>query len=134
MPIIKPLILVVDDTPIASLGTACVLQTLGFMADQAGSGREALVRVGASQYALIFMDHDMPDMDGFECTQKIREMENGTGTRIPIVGLTASDETDIREKCLQAGMDDYLHKRYTPEELRQILSKWVIELSQPSVI
>ena len=121
----KHKILVVDDTPICRLGTASIVQTLGYMTEEAASGGEALDRVGASQYDLIFMDHDMPDMDGCECTRRIRELENSTGARIPIIALTASDEIQIREKCLKAGMDDYLHKRYTLEELRQILSKWV---------
>jgi CheY-like chemotaxis protein len=121
----KPKILVVDDNSIVRQGTAITVQTLGYMTEEAASGREALDRLGASQYALIFMDYEMPDMDGFECTMKIRELENATGTRIPIVGLTASNEIQIKEKCLKAGMDDYLDKSCSPEALRQILSKWV---------
>jgi len=131
----KHKILVVDDNQIVRQGTAITVQTLGYMTEEAASGREALDRLGACQYALIFMDYEMPDMDGFECTRTIRELENGTGARIPIIALTASDEFQIREKCLQAGMDDYLHKMYTPQQLRQILSKWLsIEQSQPAVI
>ena len=121
----KRKILVVDDTPIARQGTAIVVQTLGFKTDEAANGREALANMQTHQYALVLMDYNMPGMDGMECTQKIREQEKQTGIRIPIIGLSASNEANIREKCLQAGMDDYLPKSYTKEELQHIVDKWL---------
>jgi CheY-like chemotaxis protein len=118
-------ILVVDDTPIACQATSIVLRTLGFNTDEVGSGYEALSNIQTRAYDLIFMDYNMPHMNGLECTQKIREWEVLTGTRIPIIGLSASVELNVREKCLQAGMDDYLSKSYTREDLQQIVQKWL---------
>jgi len=121
----KAKILVVDDTALSRMGTAITVKALGFATDEAASGPEALDRVGSCHYALILMDYNMWQMDGIECTQKIRALESKTGTRVPIVALTSSNEMEIREKCLQAGMDDYLDKSYSPEELQEILAKWL---------
>jgi CheY-like chemotaxis protein len=119
------IILVVDDTPIACQATSMMLRTLGFQTDEAASGYEAIANVQTRDYALIFMDYNMPHMNGLECTQKIRELKAPAGTRIPIIGLSASVELNVRESCLLAGMDDYLSKSYTREELQQIVHKWL---------
>jgi CheY-like chemotaxis protein len=118
-------ILVVDDQPIVRQGTAIVVKGFGFEADEAASGGEALANVKNRQYDLILMDYNMPEMDGFQCTQQIRAMEKGTGKRIPIICMTANPERDIKESCLNAGMDDYLDKACTNEQLKTVVLRWV---------
>ncbi len=118
-------ILVVDDTPVARQGTALVVQCFGFDVEDAADSLSALEKVKNGSYAAILMDYNMPTMSGFECTAKIREMEKGTGKRIPIIGMTASTDIDIRQACLNAGMDDYVEKSCTNAELEKVLLKWV---------
>jgi two-component system sensor histidine kinase/response regulator len=78
--------------------------------DLASSGREALERVGKERFDLILMDLHMPDMDGLEATAMIREQEKQHGGRTPIVALTAYTMKGDRERCLEAGMDNYINK------------------------
>lgn len=118
-------ILVVDDAHITRQGTVLVVSGLGFETDEAADGFEALDKFKSSTYAAILMDYNMPKMDGFECTAKIRDLEKGTDRRIPIIGMTASTDRDIREACLKAGMDDYVEKSCTNAELEEMLLKWV---------
>jgi CheY-like chemotaxis protein len=119
-------ILVVDDNAIVRQGTAIVVNGFGFATDEAASGHEALARVTVRQYALILMDYNMPEMDGFQCTRQIREMEMTTAKRIPIICLSASREKDIKDACLEAGMDDYLDKSFSNEQFKAMLLKWVV--------
>ncbi|MBS2004312.1 MAG: response regulator [Cyanobacteria bacterium SZAS LIN-5] len=118
-------ILVVDDTPIARQGTALSVEAMGIQADQAVNGQDAIARVENYDYALILMDYNMPDMDGIECSNKIRELQTKTGTRTPIVLLSASDEVALKKKCLDAGMDGFLSKTCPIERLRETVSKWL---------
>lgn len=118
-------VLVVDDTVITRQGTALVIQCLGFETDEAADGFAALEKLKTVTYAAVLMDYNMPLMNGLECTTKIREMETGTGSRMPIIGMTASTDEDIRQKCMDAGMDDYIDKSCTNEELEEVLLKWV---------
>lgn len=85
--------------------------------DVAFNGKEALDKFGTSKYDLILMDVQMPIMDGFKATQKIRDIEKSYNTRIPIIAVTANAFPEDRERCLQAGMDDYISKPFQPEEL-----------------
>lgn len=118
-------ILVVDDTNISRAGTVITVQKLlGFEVDEADDGTTALAKVKTNNYAAILMDCDMPTMNGLQCTALIRELEKDTGTRTPIIAFTASTEIQIREKCLKAGMDDYLEKSCSNAELSEMLVKW----------
>lgn len=131
MPRIEQVILVVDDTRIAREGAVLTLRhLLGFQVDEAADGLAALEKVKTNMFAAILMDCDMPRMSGFECTAQIRELEKLTGSHMPIIGMTASTERDIRENCLKAGMDDYLDKACSNEKLRETLAKWLGD-SQP---
>lgn len=102
------------------------VQGFGFETAEAEDGLSASEKLKTTEYAAILMDCQMPRMNGFECTAKIREMENGTGRRIPIIGMTASTEEDIRQKCMDAGMDDYISKDCSNRELQRILEKWLL--------
>lgn len=85
--------------------------------DIAFNGKEALEKFGLAKYDLILMDVQMPIMDGFKATQKIREIEKSTNTHVPIIAVTANAFPEDKERCLVAGMDDYISKPFQPEEL-----------------
>ena len=85
--------------------------------DIAFNGKEALEKFGLAKYDLILMDVQMPIMDGFKATQKIREIEKSTNTHVPIIAVTANAFPEDKERCLLAGMDDYISKPFQPEEL-----------------
>jgi CheY-like chemotaxis protein len=100
-----------------------LLEKCSCRVDLASNGREAVEMAGLFPYDLIFMDCGMPDMDGFEATRAIRAGENN-GTRIPIVALTAHAIAGTREECLASGMDDYVSKPVSLEEVEQALARW----------
>jgi CheY-like chemotaxis protein len=116
-------ILVVDDTLISRKGTTFLLKSIGFESDEAEDGRAAIELVKNAKYAAILMDCHMPEIDGFECTVKIRELERTTGSRIPIIAFTAHKSEDLRARAMRSGMDDLLEKECTTEELHQTLSR-----------
>jgi len=123
------LILVVEDYPINQQVAQLYLEQLGFGCHIANNGLEAVQALETQNYSLILMDCQMPDMDGYAATEKIRsdEKEKGSGVRIPIIALTAHAMGGDREKCLESGMDDYLVKPIEPEHLRSMLQKWLPE-------
>jgi PAS domain S-box-containing protein len=129
-------ILLVEDNPVNREVACGMLETLNLRIDTAENGREAVVAVERAEYALIFMDCQMPEMDGFTATQLIREREASTPPpshlnvhrsvrHVPIVALTAHAMQGDREVCLAAGMDDYLTKPFTLSQLEQVLARWV---------
>jgi CheY-like chemotaxis protein len=85
--------------------------------DVAFNGKEALDKFGKAKYDLILMDVQMPIMDGFKATQKIREIERSTNSHTPIIAVTANAFPEDKEKCMASGMDDYISKPFQPEEL-----------------
>ncbi len=90
--------------------------------DVAENGREAVALLERKSYDLVFMDCHMPEMDGYEATAEIRRRLRGRP--LPIVALTASAMREDRERCLAAGMDDYLAKPFTVPDLRAVLARW----------
>lgn len=104
-----------------------LLQKHGCIVDTALNGREAVEAAREKNYDIIFMDCQMPEMDGFEATEQIRQCEGDRHT--PIIALTADAMTGDREKCMAAGMDDYLNKPFKPEQITSLLQKWSEELS-----
>ena len=89
------------------------------------NGKEALAALQKDTYDLVLMDVQMPEMDGFEATRKIRASEEGTGFHQPIIALTAHAVIGYRERCLEAGMDGYLTKPLRPHELDQLLEAYL---------
>jgi CheY-like chemotaxis protein/HPt (histidine-containing phosphotransfer) domain-containing protein len=125
-------ILLAEDHPVNQKVALILLERFGFTADAVGSGREAVDAYQAKKYDLILMDVMMPDMDGFEATRLIREIERGTDRHIPIIALTAMAMVGDRERCIQAGMDDYITKPIDPELLRAKLTSWISGQGQRS--
>ncbi len=91
--------------------------------DVASNGKEAVEAFGSARYDLVFMDCQMPEMDGYEATAAIRRLEQGRSPT-PIVAMTASAMSGDREKCLEAGMDDYMSKPAKAEEVAAMIEKW----------
>lgn len=119
-------LLVVDDHPVNLLFMRKVLQKIGFSwVDQASSGFEALALAQKTRYDLVFMDCQMPEMDGFEAAEKIRLLEGTDIGTIPIIAVTADAMKGARERCLDSGMNDYISKPVDVEKLRDILRKWM---------
>jgi CheY-like chemotaxis protein/HPt (histidine-containing phosphotransfer) domain-containing protein len=123
-------ILLCDDNAINQKVAARILQTIGYQPDLAGNGRESLDALDKKPYDLIFMDVMMPEMDGLEATCAIRARQKDAAahpnyqSRIIIVAMTAQAMQGDREKCLAAGMDDYLSKPILPKDVRAIVERW----------
>jgi CheY-like chemotaxis protein len=110
-------ILVAEDNDVSRLLVGRLLAKQGHTVTEALTGLEVLTLHKQGTFDLILMDIQMPDMDGFETTAEIRERESVTGEHIPIIALTAHAVKGNRERCLKAGMDDYLSKPIQPSEL-----------------
>ncbi len=117
-------VLVVEDSPINVQVAVGMLKNLGYQVDTAVNGLEALVAVEHASYAAILMDCQMPEMDGFEATAEIRRRE-APDQHMPIVAMTALAIKGDRERCLAAGMDDYLAKPIRIEDLKATLDRWI---------
>lgn len=118
-------VLVVEDNQMMQAVVAKQLASLGVPFRLCGSAEAALEDLRRSQFGMVLMDCHLPKMDGFEATGEIRKRERESGRHVPIVAMTAGAMKGDPEKCLQAGMDDYLSKPYTLEQLREILTKWL---------
>jgi CheY-like chemotaxis protein len=119
-------VLVADDNAVNRLVIEGMLRARGVAADHAENGREALALLAQHRYAAVFMDCQMPELDGYAATAAIREAEaRDGGPRLPIVAMTAHAMAGDRERCLRAGMDDYLSKPLRPDELDRVLAGWI---------
>jgi len=123
-------VLVAEDNAVNRLLVKRMFEKLGCRIDLAGNGREAVDMASRLRYDIIFMDCFMPELDGYEASRELRELEQ-TEHRVPIVALTANAMADDRAKCIAAGMDDYLSKPVSIEDLRRIMQRWVGMLPQP---
>jgi CheY-like chemotaxis protein/HPt (histidine-containing phosphotransfer) domain-containing protein len=121
---IQARVLVVEDNPVNQRLVRLTLERMGCRVDPAANGKEAVEMARNLPYDIVFMDCQMPEMDGYQATREIRSRETGA-RHLPIVALTAGAMEGDREKALQAGMDDYLTKPVQREDLRRALGRWL---------
>ena len=116
-------VLVVEDNEINQFAAIRLLRSFGLTVDVAANGREAITMSGRTEYTAVFMDCQMPDVDGYTATRVIRRREQQTDRHTPIIALTAHALEGDREKCLAAGMDDYLSKPLRRQSIRDVLGR-----------
>ena len=126
-PCVTAYVLVAEDNRVNQQVAVGMLKKLGCRTDLATNGREAVAAHKSAAYDLIFMDGQMPDMDGYEATAEIRRQETRDRTKnpVPIIALTANALSGDRDKCLAVGMNDYLSKPFRQAQLIGILKRWL---------
>jgi two-component system sensor histidine kinase/response regulator len=118
-------LLIVEDNQVNQRLAMRQLQRLGFTAEAVGNGREAVDAQARENYDLIFMDVQMPVMDGYEASSEIRRHEIRTRRHVPIVAMTANALNEDRDACLAAGMDDYVSKPVSLASLRIVIERYL---------
>jgi signal transduction histidine kinase len=118
-------ILLVEDNTVNQMVAGKMLTAMGLTVDLAENGEEALAALAGTRYDLVLMDCQMPVLDGYEATRAFRGQESPGGKRLPIIAMTANAMEGDRQKCLEAGMDDYLAKPVKKELLRKLLGQWL---------
>ncbi len=117
-------VLLVEDNLVNRKLAVLILEKVGCLVDVAINGQEGVDLFRAGNYAAIFMDCQMPVLDGYAATRAIRELEKASGSHIPIIAVTANAMKGDREKCIECGMDDYIAKPLMPNDLHEAVSRW----------
>jgi two-component system, sensor histidine kinase and response regulator len=126
-------VLVAEDNAVNQLVIETLLRRRGFLVDRASDGVEAVARLDHAVHGAVFMDCQMPNLDGYEATAQIRTAEHGE-SHVPIIAMTAHALPGDRERCLRAGMDDYLSKPIRTEDLDPILERWLPVAGEPTAL
>jgi CheY-like chemotaxis protein len=126
-------ILVAEDNLINQKVVVRLLDMLGYTADVVGNGVEALRLLGSDHYDAVLMDMHMPVMDGLETTRAIRRLD-GAASRIPIIAVTANAIQGERQKCLSAGMNDYITKPIEKEAFASALEYWTSQAKSDALL
>lgn len=126
-------ILLVEDNPVSQRVAEAMLENLGFEVDVVPDGSEAVTVATSKPYRAILMDCQTPVLDGFQATGEIRRLE-GAALRTPIIAVTASSMKSAQRRCLEAGMDDVLVKPLSLHALAAVLTRWVPDRSDPTVV
>jgi len=124
--------LLVEDNVVNQTVARRMLEKRGFSTDVAANGLEALDTLASQEYSVVLMDCQMPKMDGYEATAQIRRREAAGSRRIPIIAMTANTLPSDRDRCLAAGMDDYLSKPLRLQELNDMLTRWTPSPPEPT--
>jgi CheY-like chemotaxis protein len=117
-------ILLAEDDAINQLYLKGFLEAQGWVVDSAFNGLQAIEKFEKNKYEIILMDGQMPKMDGFDATRKIRELEKGKNEHIPIIAITGYAVTGDRERFLEAGMDDHITKPVDEQRLLDVIEKY----------
>lgn len=128
------LILIAEDNPVNQKVALLQLKNLGFNGHTVSNGQEAVDAVLSGKYALVLMDCQMPEMDGFQATKEIRKLEMQHGRHVPVIAMTAHALDGDRERCISAGMDDYISKPVDAKKLQSVLTKWLNPSERPEPI
>jgi CheY-like chemotaxis protein/anti-sigma regulatory factor (Ser/Thr protein kinase) len=119
-------VLLAEDNVVSQSVMVKLLESYGMAVDAVANGRDALAHYGQAKYAVVLMDCEMPEMDGYEATRKIRELERSCGGRTPIIAITAHAMTSERNRCHAAGMDDCLIKPIAPAALVECIGEHLV--------
>jgi signal transduction histidine kinase/CheY-like chemotaxis protein len=119
------LVLVVEDSPVNRVVAVGVLERCGYHVHVVNDGREALQALSMQRYDAVLMDCQMPDVDGYQATEELRRRERGGAYHTPVIAMTAHAMVGDRERCLAAGMDDYLSKPLRSQALAEALARWI---------
>jgi len=121
-------ILLAEDNRTNQLVALAILKKLGYRADAVVNGKEALEALRALPYDLVLMDCQMPEMDGYDATGRIRQGDAGVqNSKVPVIAMTANAMKGDRDKCLEAGMNDYIAKPVNPQVIAETLERWLVE-------
>ena len=117
-------ILLAEDNKANQVISKAMIEAVGATVKIAENGLEVLALLSEERFDLVLMDCQMPDMDGFEATTEIRKLNDRTLAEVPIVALTADAQGETREACLATGMDDFLTKPFTMDQIKELIAKW----------